>query len=734
MSRRHKTFLQLMLVTALRSTFAALTSVTSALAALTFAALTSVILVPMVLVPMILVPMVLTPHSLAAQEPPPGTTADGLGEVTLFGGDEFTIEAATKTKIPVSKAPSSVSVVTARQIKESGARSIPELLRLVAGVNVRWNPMVQSIDIRSFGQNPFTSRVLLLIDGVPYNSWNKGGFPQHPGFDFFMLQNIKRIEVVRGPGSSLYGENAYWGVINIVTLSGEDLQGGQIEVFGGDLENRSFSAVYGQKFKNGSIFASGRLQNGQLPTGFWFEDNDAEIEGSDFFLKGTYKDFEFSYYRHDDELDGFSNSLGFIPGARFRSAETVSQTVDILALKSSHELRQGITFDADISYARRDGSRCASCHAAPQNPDFETTVDHGSQLIGDFRLGLQLIPSHDILVGIEARRVATGDHTDQLSALDQEPVFDYTKIAAYVQDQISLVDDSVRITLGARLDGDNDLFDSELSPRAAVVYTPNDKWVARAGWSTAFRFPNFNELYQSSWFLSAETDQFAFPLTVFTPNPDLQPEEIRTFDVGFEYRISPAVTAKLDLFQSEVKNFIVLAFVSSGPTQIISENHPDEATLQGGELEFRFKPSSRFSGLINYAFQENEQKGNLVDSSGKLLEFVYSPRNKINVATYFGPFKGFRGALEVQWRDEVEGPSAWNFASGGRTTATLEDQTQLNLRFSWDAPIRLGRSSEALRLSIYGKNLLDEEIIETFLPINSELPGTTYYGAVELRY
>ncbi len=168
-----------------------------------------------------------TPSGLTAQDPP-SSASEGLGEISLFGGDDFTIEAATKTEIPVSKAPSSVSVVTARQIKESGARTIPELLRLVAGVNVRWNPMVQSIDMRSFGQNPFTSRVLLLIDGVPYNSWNKGGFPQHPGFDFFMLQNIKRIEVVRGPGSSLYGENAYWGVINIVTLSGEDLQGGQV--------------------------------------------------------------------------------------------------------------------------------------------------------------------------------------------------------------------------------------------------------------------------------------------------------------------------------------------------------------------------------------------------------------------------------------------------------------------------------------------------------------------------
>ena len=672
--------------------------------------------------------LALTAPALLAQ-------GSGLGEITLFGEEEFTIQAATKTELPISKAPGSVTVVSARQIRESGARTIPELLRLVAGVNVRWNPMVQGIDIRSFGQNPFTSRVLLLIDGVPYNSWNKGGFPQHPGFDFFMLQNIKRIEIVRGPGSSLYGENAYWGVINIVSLSGEDLQGGKLEIQGGDLLSQSIGAVWGQKKGDGSILVSGRVQRGQFPMNFWRVDNDTEVTGSDIFIKGTWKNFEASYYRHEDDLEGFSNNLGFIPGARFRSAEEISQTVEIFALKHNRELKPGYTFGADLSFARRDGSRCASCHAAPQNPSFEGTTDHGHQIIGDFRLGITAIPGHDILLGIEARQVDTGDHEDQLltPSEDSRVVLDYEKIAAYVQDQISFADDRFRLTLGARFDGSNDLFDSELSPRIAAVYNPNERLVLRGGWSTAFRFPNFNELYQESWLVSADLGFTAFPLTVFAPNPDLRPEEIRTFDLGLEYQFSPRFSAKVDLFRSEVKNFIVLAFVGGGPTRVISENHPDEATLTGGEIELRFRPSERFTGLVNYSYQENDQKGSLVDSSGRPFEFVYSPENKINVGAYFGPFSGFRGALEVQWRDEVQGPGAWNFAGGGQT-ATLEDFTLVNLRLSYDAPIRIGNAAEGLRFSVYGKNLLDEEYVETFLPIDMTLAGATYYGAIELRY
>src|SRR5437764_12817373 len=162
------------------------------------------------------------PLALAAQT---SQTPKSIGEVTLFAEEQLKVEAATKTEIPISKAPTSVTVVTAKQIRESGARTVPDLLRFVAGVNARWNPMTQTIDIRGFGENPFSNRVLLLIDGQPYNSGDTGGFPLSPAFDLFPVQNIKRIEVVRGPGSSLYGENAFWGVVNIVTLSGEDLAG-----------------------------------------------------------------------------------------------------------------------------------------------------------------------------------------------------------------------------------------------------------------------------------------------------------------------------------------------------------------------------------------------------------------------------------------------------------------------------------------------------------------------------
>src|ERR1043166_372525 len=341
-----------------------------------------------------------------------------IGEVTLFGEEQLKVEAATKTEIPISKAPSAVTVVTAKQISESGARTVPDILRLVAGVNVRWNPMTQTIDIRGFGENPFANRVLMLIAGAPVNSGDTGGFPLSPAFDLFPVENIKRIEVVRGPGSSLYGENAYWGVINIVTLSGEDLAGGQAQLFGGARSTGLVNAMYGKKTASGSYLASVRAYQSQFPQEFWIDDK-SKIRGTAVFLKGTRGDWQASLYRHDDHLNGFAEvfppDLGFPPGTQFASAHDIIQALTIASLRYNHAPANApVTYSAALSYAHRNGMHCAGCHAAQELPEFSHRADHGYQAIGDFRAGLHMIPMHDVLVGVEARRLDRAEDKEEL--------------------------------------------------------------------------------------------------------------------------------------------------------------------------------------------------------------------------------------------------------------------------------------------------------------------------------
>jgi iron complex outermembrane receptor protein len=680
---------------------------------------------------------------LVAQQP---QQPKPIGEVTLFGEEQLKVEAATKTEIPISKAPSAVTVVTAKQIAESGARSVPDLLRLVAGVNVRWNPMVQTVDIRGFGENPFSNRILLLLDGSPMNSGDTGGFPQSPSFDYFPIQNIKRVEIVRGPGSSLYGENAFWGVINIVTLSGEDLAGGDAQVFGGSRSTESINAQYGKKTGFGSIFGSVRAEKSQFPEEFWIDDH-SKVKSTDIFLKGTFHDFHASVYRHHDSLNGFAEEFppetGFPPGSQFASAHTVEQTLDIVSLKYNHSPDGApVTFSADASYSHRYGMHCAGCHAAQEKPEFSGPENHGYQAIGDFRAGFHMIPGHDVLVGLEARRLDRAAHIHELSD-DAGAVSGYNKLALYAQDQFDIIKNTLRAVAGLRYDQKSKLFNSKTSPRLALVYTPNDRLVVRGGYSTAFRFPTFSELYQASWFLTISNDENPFippfPLAVFNPNSALKPEEISTFEVGGEYQISPTVSAKVDLYRSKVKNFIVIVdhFVPPpAPVTLGWENQPGDARVSGGEFEMRANFSHTLTGFANWAHQTETQTTSGVDTSGTPFEFVYAPKDKVNLGAYGGPVNGVRGALEVSWRGTSVAPHNWtlirtNFASA--TPIQLPSYALVNARVSYDLPMKMS-GKQPIRLSVFGNNLLNKKVEETIIGSVNQNTGREFFGQLEVHF
>lgn len=679
----------------------------------------------------------------AAQQVEPAKPPAVLGGVTLFGEEQPKIEAATKTEILLSKAPTPVTVITAKQIRESGAKTVPDLLRLVSGVNVRWTPMGPTIDVRGFGESPRPNRLLLLIDGVSTNSGDTGGFPLSPSYDFFPVENIKRIEIVKGPGSALYGENALWGVINIVTLSAEDVAGASVALYGGSTRTGSITGMYGVHAKDSAILASVRLMRTEFPIVFW-KDDDSLYRASDIFLKGSHKEWQASYYRHSDRMDGFVDPFGppaFAAGSRFASAHQLAQVLDIASLNYNHSHPgDAVTFSADVSYAHRNGMHCAGCHAAQQKPEFSKTADHGYQLIGDFRLGLHMIPGHDILVGVEGRRLDRADERQELSPA-ASAVTGYNKLAVYLQDQVSLLRDRLRLVAGLRYDGKTTLFDAKTSPRLSAIYTPVDRLVLRAGYSTAFRFPNFSELYQSSWFLTISNQNGTpapSPLAVFQSNPNLKPEEIQNFDLGGEYQLSSTVSAKVDLYRSRVRNFLVIDSIPGvrpAPGMIEYFNQPDRGTITGGEAELRANLTSKITGFVNYAHQTEHRDTGVLDAAKHPLEFVYAPRDKYNVGAYAGPFDGVRGSLEYAWKGSYLGPATWYPVVFHTTTVTpLPSYGLLNARVSYDLPFRFSGSDHTVRLSLLGNNLLNKHPRETLIGVDTSLIGRQYFAELEYHF
>src|SRR4051812_11050584 len=176
----------------------------------------------------------LWPASALAGSPSANPGGSSLKDLSLEQLGDVEVSTASKTPEQVWKTAAAIFVITQDDIRRSGARSIPEALRLAPGVEVaRLNSDEWSIGIRGFGSRNSRS-VLVLIDGrTVYTSLFAGTYWE---VQDTLLQDVERIEVIRGPGATIWGPNAVNGVINIITKSSQDTHGELVSVGGGSIE------------------------------------------------------------------------------------------------------------------------------------------------------------------------------------------------------------------------------------------------------------------------------------------------------------------------------------------------------------------------------------------------------------------------------------------------------------------------------------------------------------------
>src|ERR1043166_798077 len=185
------------------------------------------------------------------QPPESGSERSELPLEALVKLEIPTVQSASKYNQKTTEAPASVSIITADDVKKYGYRTLADILQSVRGLNVSYDRNYALLGVRGFNRGDFSSRVLLLIEGHRINNSLSDSAPI--GTDFPLdVDLIEKVEVIRGPGSSLYGNNAFFGVVNVITRKGRDLPGYGVEVSG---EAASFDtykgrASYGRKFQN----------------------------------------------------------------------------------------------------------------------------------------------------------------------------------------------------------------------------------------------------------------------------------------------------------------------------------------------------------------------------------------------------------------------------------------------------------------------------------------------------
>src|SRR5439155_1930115 len=275
------------------------------------------------------------------------------------------VESASKFRQKASDAPASATIITADDVKKYGYRTLADILQSVRGFQVSYDRNYSFLGVRGFNRGDFNSRILLLVDGHRINnSLSDSGFI---GTEFILdVDLIDRVEVIRGPASSLYGNNAFFGVVNVFTRKGRDTSG-----FGGELSGEAASfdsykgrATYGRKFKNGlDMLLSGSWYDSEGPDNLFFKEfnqpannNGVAHHVDDDAYRNVFGSFSF----YDFTLEGaFNTREKGIPtapfGTKFNDPRT--RTTDdrsFVNLKFAHEFPEAVDVTAQVYYDRHD--------------------------------------------------------------------------------------------------------------------------------------------------------------------------------------------------------------------------------------------------------------------------------------------------------------------------------------------------------------------------------------------
>lgn len=587
----------------------------------------------------LLVALLTAPFHALADTSPRDHTSDlaHLGLEDLMQIEIATVKSASKFEQKVTEAPSSVSIITAADIKYYGYRTLADILKSVRGFYVTYDRNYHYIGIRGFGRpGDYNTRILLLVDG---HRINDNIFDQAPiGTDFILDTDlIDRVEIIRGPGSSIYGSNAFFGTINVITKRGRDMKGMEASGEIGRSAAYKSRVSYGTRFgRDAETIISGSLYDTKGRDLYFREfDNPASNNGMAMNADSDRYRSLFSNTRvHDFSLQGayISREKG-IPtapwGTIFNDPRT--HTTDergYLDLKYERALSDWMGIAARLFY---DHYRYGGDYVYDIPPVVTLNRDsaRGEWRGGEIRITGKLPEKHTWIAGAEFQDNFHQEQHNFDEAPYRENLHDIRKsqtAAAYIQDEF-IVSERLILNAGIRYDHFS-TFGESVSPRLALIYKPFEMTALKLIYGEAFRAPNIYELY-------AKDD------VTTKSNPNLSPETIKTYEVALEHYFPNNVYATFSLFLYRIKNLITQ---ETDPADgLLVFNNVDRVRAKGVEVEVGHKWPIGVEGRISQTYVETRDT-----ETGQIL--TNSPRNlsKLNLLVPVIKGKFFAGA-EAQY-------------------------------------------------------------------------------------
>lgn len=607
-----------------------------------------------------------------AQAPP------DLMHATLEDLLNLEITSASRKEQRISDTAAAVYVITQEDIRRSGMSSLPEVLRMVPGVNVaRINANAWAVSVRGFN-DLYANKVMVMVDGrTIYNPLFAGVFWDA---EDLMLEDVDRIEVIRGPGGATWGANAMNGVINVITKSAADTQGAAGHLRGSTESDGNAAVRYGGTFGRASYrvfsqWSSGDDPGQSLDTRSQLVTSGGRVDWSRVMLEGEF----IGGNRHGQWLDL----------TRFHGLRTFDNPSDTAA---GHALLRW-------SVPVQRGS--LQIQSFFDSIDRSESVGDYDRWTGDADLTYHVgAGHHDVVVGGGYRSISEtfeGKDTYVFS-----PNYQHINLFnVFGQDEIALAHDRLHVTLGAKAEHGNIEEDTDLQPTARAMWTfaPGTEHVW-ASISRAIRTPSFLDQALN---LTAPFPMANSPLPVFTVvkgNPNVQAETVVDGEVG--YRVEIGQRASLD----------VATFVS---------RYESLRTREPGSPSVVYTPFPHilqdvvFENLLNARTHGAEISGRVQLSTwwrvdGSFSAFHLTPESQNSrdpiAATYDGDAPGHQvrlhSAFTLNTRSEID-VAVWQV--GALQQLAVPGYTRLDVRMQW--PL-----TRSLSVAVTGQNLLNDRLYE----------------------
>lgn len=615
--------------------------------------------------------------------------------------DDVTVTAAGYEQ-NVEDAPASVTIITGDELRKRSFRDLTDALRDVEGVTVNGGANETDISIRGMPAD----YTLILVDGKRQSA-RESRVNGNSGYEQSFIppaEAIERIEVVRGPMSSLYGSDAIGGVINVITRKVTPDWGGSVTY---DYSARQHSDQ--GNARQTQLYLNGPLIQDTLGLQVWgrYLDRQADddIEETNGFSKADHKDMtaRLAYtptVDHDILLEAGATRLKNGDGLSANWA-TREQENNRDHWSISHQGRWDWA-TSDISFAQEESSREGKATAAQadvlgRKPTVKNSV---------FDAKLVVPTEHNITTaGLQWNETTVTDWNQGLgNRIDYD--FSVVQKALFAENEWAMTD-TFSLTTGLRMDHHEE-YGVHLSPRVYGVWHATDDWTIKGGIARGFKAPELRAVIEDYAYLRRNT-------YVMFGNPDLKPESSTNYELSALWSNRNDLSAGATVFYNDFKDKLstVTTDETWGRYIVMERVNVDKAVIKGIELNGRWDMTSALALKANYTYTDSEQKTG--PNAGAPL--ALTPKQKANVRTDWKLSDKTQLWAAVNYYGEEYGNTINDESSPGYTTADFGGSYELTKNVSFNA-------------ALY--NLTDKRLDdETYGTVNY---GRTLWASTTLRF